>query len=648
MITAKPCWNRDVFGLFKLKPRRLMLTLLISSILTLGPVKTVAATTSGQSSTHKSESLRSVTYDRQDLPALFVSETIFKKNHNGETVQVVLKGVRMTDQRVRWAGDSFTFTADQITLNDARDLTKIDVLLVDWLIQANYILPRANPRQVIDGVTDLTVSNLTVTQVSGEIERRIALQSLQFGGIRQVEGQVIFSSIDLSKFEFVRGTAQSILNPLPQSEYERSTIDRLVVRELDGAVFEALAPRLSRDLPWPKLSAFKLASASLTEFKQTSYGFNSRAVGQPTSVVQMKSLKVTDLDFGTAKEIEVRDFGTQINKPNKQISLSAARMIAKDWSNRPYVQLGDLLSGSSNDRTLPGPKLADLWPGGPLDIGIGHFDLGAFKIEWNSFSATLSRFAVLTKRLANGQVVQFEIPRADLRFVINQASLHGRHSRDFASMLARLKLDQINVNWRALLSYDRRRDIVNVRSATFALQGLAALSLKGELEGVERARKAVHVYDFFAGLMIQPNQRVGSGGTSPPPPRSSLAELGKIGLKNAFLRLDDFGIQTRIFDAWAQRRRETAQTTGTTSQELRERTAQVFNEQAGKWSQAKKPWSSLRSGTMLEAIRQWLALGGAVSLELKPQTPLAALYGGSEREPVIELQVSHKPPNAPR
>jgi hypothetical protein len=466
-----------------------------------------------------------------------------QRTRTGEIGSLILTGV--TSQQ-----DGLKFSAGKIILTgDTNSFEHVDVMILDWFNRTRLLelgdLPD-NPKAV--SPTSVTVENLRIETQETNHETVLSAQLARFSGVQtaqipvplDVEEHLVFNELELRAFTHSVRSTMFYNTPFePTSDLKVQTI---AVKGLHPDAF------VRKDLKTlvQLLLSFQADAVSVDGFAwiETPLRRTQTAI-QQRSTIQFASAKMDQLNRGAFARAEMKGFQTESERFGRASNLAVDRMVVGGWNNRAYTHLLSLMVMANRSPTSVQPLVeqatfANLWPGGPLDIGIGEFLLSGIRGNLDGYRLSSRAFRLTSQRTNTGPIRTIEVRPGTLTI---QGPTPPADAP--ATIFQRLGLERLVLSWQFKARFDPLTDTTYLDRFSLVAERMGGVQAHFVVSGVEAARRSQNV---IAALNWLTRNLVPSHTDRPQEDRPStdISPLGTIRLIAARVALDDTGGLDRL------------------------------------------------------------------------------------------------------
>jgi hypothetical protein len=586
--------------------------------------------------------LKDTIFSRQQAPDLFVKR-IHQENARGRTpATTTMTGVEVALRS--GPRDSLVLKAEQIVVAGVFDPARVDLAIASWLQELRLITLSGEPLNVIQESlgANIIVKKLDVLQVRGITHTHILFDELRFGDVTAQNREMTFAATSGTKF---RHTVWD-LNPEGMQERKMSLrIARFTISEIDRSLFALLARVSTAKDPRPKFDELTIGKLTLEGVEHWQRG---RLPRDAPDTLSLAKLDIDQLDRGTMQAFDLRRLAYVSNR-GPDVNLSFAQMSGRNWSNRAYQRVAQFFTRGRSGRQTENTgdlTFANLWIGGPLDIGIDQFELRDAKVAAGGFDLALDRFAILTQKSLSGMIERFAIPPGQFEMTIRTPTGRNPMAQDFAQLFRSLKLDTFRASWRALAVFDPSKDRFKLETFTFVVPNFVNFNLSATFDGVQATRERLVVTELLEEL---------SSGIFPSSEQAKQAKrarqlrirdsLSNIKISSILAQAQDVGGLQRLAQTWADRRNARREQNGLTPQEVRWGWAAVLENRYRVSPLANRPQDMILFAPWVTGTKDWLSYGGALSATFTPREPIGLLNMTNRNPQAVEaVGIRHRLP----
>jgi len=300
-----------------------------------------------------------------------------------------------------------------------------------------------------------------------------------------------------------------------------------------------------------------------------------------------------------------------------------------------FAMAGTNLVGATNPLPLApatpassSPKLKDLLPGGPLDIGIGAISLTNFSLVFQGVDFTIDKVATSTVRNADGIITSTNLAPVSMKLTIPEALLNEPNSP--MAMFAPLVSDGVELRISGASTYDPVSDVVKLDDLNYTFKGWAGINFDFAMDGMAKFYREQTIDALVAPFADEFNG-VGEAESKEKRKPQDLEEIKRslaiyqgIRLLGAALELRDHGGLAKaagVFASMAAPRSKGA-TSRTAVQD-----AQAVAQVRQSWAEPLRQSAAEKSKSIMErqfliSLARWIEVGGVMTALMQPPAPI--------------------------
>jgi hypothetical protein len=481
----------------------------------------------------------------------------------------------------------------------------------------------------------LSVETITLTQV-GEVEPgKFVLQGARLTGLKVGAGafQVGLDSLDIEE------PASALISrifappaaPVGMAErkpglglkwqdmaLKRFDVRGLTVRSNEGAEASSQAGSAARlsDFRLGRMTILDMSSNWLGRFSAEDFNLNA-IMGAGTGQFKLARFAVEDVNID-----HWRRFGSYLAR----------------YFRKPSPKPADDEEGAAAADASPGgdnTKLSEVLKGGPLDGGIGKFEVAGLDLNLDGIAVTMDRLAWIATRQPDGLITKASMPLGTFSVAVTDPSKTAGAA--VKAVLGQINLQRIDMTWSAETVYDPTTDVMGLSNGMFEVGNFGRVGYGANVGGVGRFMRETSYRDLLSNI-------AGAGaGDQSNPAASAKAQMAMLARLYADMTL--ISGQVRLQDKGGIERVSRMASLG--AAKAKSRTPEQVRQG---WVQANRAQAGEKTGTALErqlrlAVARWIERSGTIEIAARPATPvnLGAAMEGKVSIEAMGLTVSNQP-----